>query len=126
MARPLKTGLDYFPLDCVTDEKIEALESEYGIEGFGVWVRLMQSIYRTDTGEINLKDNGFSMWKILGKRCGKDEEYLRKVIGFMVDIGIFNKQAFKKDSILTSNGIKKRVAKINLLREKDRERKEGK
>ena len=45
MARPKKQGLDYFPLDVNVDNKIEILESEYGILGFGFIVRLFQKIY---------------------------------------------------------------------------------
>ena len=45
MARPKKQGLDYFPLDVNVDNKIEILESEYGILGFGFIVRLYQKKY---------------------------------------------------------------------------------
>lgn len=36
MARPLKQGLDYFPLDCQVDVKFELVEAEFGLTGFGV------------------------------------------------------------------------------------------
>ena len=40
-----KSGIDYFPLDVVLDEKFELIEAEYGLTGFGVIVRLLQEIY---------------------------------------------------------------------------------
>lgn len=49
MARPPKTGLEYFPLDVdiAEDEKILYLESETGLEGFAVYVKLLATIYRS-------------------------------------------------------------------------------
>ena len=45
MARPVKSNLDYFPLDCNLDQKFQLLEAEHGIAGFGIIVRLFQTIY---------------------------------------------------------------------------------
>ena len=45
MARPLKTGLDYFPLDVSFDDNIELLEAEEGLEGFAILIKLWQKIY---------------------------------------------------------------------------------
>jgi len=123
MSRPIKEGLDYFPLDCVMDNKIEALESEYGIEGFGVYIRILQTIYQTPNGELKTKDMGFSMWKILGKRCGKPEEYITKCVNHLLSIGLFDKNQFNETGVLTSNGIQKRFRTVLFYRENDRKRK---
>ena len=45
MARQPKQGLDYFPLDVHTDDKIELLEAEHGLTGFAIYVKLLQKIY---------------------------------------------------------------------------------
>ena len=45
MARPVKQNLDYFPLDCNLDQKFQLLEAEHGITGFGIIIRLLQTIY---------------------------------------------------------------------------------
>ena len=45
MARPIKVGLDYFPLDCVLDDKIELIEAEFGLSGFAIIIKLYQKIY---------------------------------------------------------------------------------
>ena len=44
MARPFKSGIDYFPLDVLPDDKFEILESEHGIKGFGVLIKLYQKV----------------------------------------------------------------------------------
>ena len=43
--RPLKNGVDYFPLDVVMDDKIELIESIHGIKGFGIIIKIFQKIY---------------------------------------------------------------------------------
>jgi hypothetical protein len=54
MARPKKIGLEYFPLDCQMDDKVEMLEAEHGLEGFAVYVKLLQAIYQTEAGELDM------------------------------------------------------------------------
>ena len=46
--RPIKQGLDYFPLDVDmdTDDKIVLIESRYGSDGFTVIIKLLMKIYR--------------------------------------------------------------------------------
>ena len=40
-----KSGLEYFPLDVVLDDKFELIEAEFGLTGFAVIVKLFQKIY---------------------------------------------------------------------------------
>ena len=47
MARPIKTGLDYFPMDVDTDEKFELIEAKHEIVGFGIVIKLFQRIYKS-------------------------------------------------------------------------------
>lgn len=47
MARPIKEGLDYFPLNVVLNSKFEIIEARFGIKGFAVIVKLFQHIYGT-------------------------------------------------------------------------------
>ena len=48
MARPQKHGLDYFPFDCdfFDDEKIVAINGQFGIKGEIAAVKLLCAIYR--------------------------------------------------------------------------------
>ena len=43
MARPVKEGLEYFPLDCDIDQddKVALIEAQHGIKGFGVVIKLL-------------------------------------------------------------------------------------
>ena len=51
MARPIKTGLNYFPLDVdfFDDPKICAVTVEHGIKGQAAAIMLLCAIYRNET-----------------------------------------------------------------------------
>jgi len=104
MARPLKNGLDYFPMDVTMDNKIELIEAKHGIEGFGVLVKLYQEIY---------KEGYFIEWTeerdlIFSKRINVCNNKVNEVINDSLRYNIFDKNLHKKYKILTSTGIQKR------------------
>lgn len=121
MARPKKVGLEYFPLDCQLDDKIEMLEAEHGLVGFATYIKLLQHIYQTEAGELDMAV--VFRWKTLGKQLDMSVESLRNLLDTMFAVGLFDKTAFEERQVLTSNGIQKRRKRVAGLREKDRSRK---
>ncbi len=112
MARPFKQGLDYFPLDTNTDSKIEILESEYGLLGFGFIVRMFQKIYMNS---YYLEWNEYSP-SLLKKETGLDKDTIQEMIDFCIKINIFDKEMYSKYNILTSKGIQKRYFTVSKRR----------
>lgn len=108
MARPKKQGLDYFPLDVNIDNKLEILESEYGILGFGFIIRLFQKIYANG---YYLEWNQYSAI-LLKKEIGISKEKINEFINFCLEINIFDKKLYSEHNILTSKGIQKRYFTI--------------
>ncbi len=104
MARPKKQGLDYFPLDVNVDNKLEILESEYGILGFGFIIKLFQKIYANG---YYLEWNQYSA-SLFKKEVGIEKEKINEIIDFCLDINIFDKRLYQQCQILTSRGIQKR------------------
>lgn len=106
MARPKKTGLEYFPLDVdiASDEKIEYLEGETGIEGFGIYIKLLAAIYR----------NGYfipftkTQLSIYSRRFFVDKNTLSAVVSVCKNIGLFDEDMFSRFNVLTSHGIQTR------------------
>ena len=105
MARPIKTGVDYFPLNTMMDDSVKLIEAEYGLTGFAVVVKLWMKIYSGQgyycewTNEVELlfkHDNG------LGGNS------VSEIIASSIKRGIFNRELFEKYHILTSSGIQKR------------------
>lgn len=106
MARPKREGLDYFPLDVNAglDDEIELVEAEYGLEGFAIFIKLLQKIY---------KSNYYIMWtekeKLqFSKRVNVDINRVNVIIMSCLKWGLFNKHLYDTYQILTSRGIQKR------------------
>ena len=120
MARPNKSGLDYFPFDVdfFEDEKIEAIFVEFGIKGEITVVKLLCAIYR----------NGyFILWndrlriKLLKNLPGVSSELLEQIIKRLVKWEFFNESLFNSASILTSTGIQKRFFSVAKRRKQNEE-----
>jgi DnaD/phage-associated family protein len=106
LARPIKQGLDYFPLDVDidADDKVAIIEALHGIEGFGIIIKLLMKIY---------KEGYYYEWTkreqiLFSKRINVDINTLSNIIDDCIKEGLFNQQLFETHGILTSKGIQKR------------------
>jgi DNA replication protein DnaD len=106
MARPIKEGLEYFPLDCDIDQddKIALIEAQHGIVGFGIVIKLLMKIY---------KNGYFYEWTekeqlLFSKRVNVDINEVNVIINDLIKWDFFNKEIFEREKILTSKGIQKR------------------
>ena len=104
MARPTKSGLDYFPLDVdiFEDEKIEAIAGEFGIKGELAVIKLLCAVY---------KKGYFVVWNDLTKATllkrlpGVSKELLEQIVIRLVTWGFFNEDLFNSAKVLTSENI---------------------
>lgn len=100
-----KSGIDYFPLDVILDEKFELIEAEYGLTGFGVIVRLLQEIYGKAgyyiewTTEVAL---------LFARKVGLGGNVVSEIVEASIRRGMFDKEKYDKYRVLTSRGIQKR------------------
>jgi len=108
MARPVKIGLDYFPVDVKLDEKVEYIQAAHGAVGFMVVIKLWAYIYEkahfaewTDTGAM-----------LFAHRNNISPEQLNQVLETCLDIELFDSEMFKNYSILTSRGIQRRYFNV--------------
>ncbi len=104
MARPMKDGVEYFPLDVSLDEKFELIEAEFGLTGFAVVVKLYQKIYQHGyycewTNEVAL---------LFSHRIGLGSNVVSEIVNASIRRGIFDESMFDKYHILTSRGIQER------------------
>lgn len=106
MARPLQTGLAYFPLDVTfdQDDKIALIESDFGIEGFTVIVKLLMKIY----SEGYNYHWGEKEQKLFSRRTGVDVSTVTDVVEAGLHWGLFSLPLFNNYGILSSRGIQKR------------------
>lgn len=113
MARTAKQGLGYFPfdIDFFQDLRIRKLIKYQGGKAITVYALLLCLIY---------KDGYYIRWDeelpfIISEQTGYDEAYIREVIQCCLNIGLFSKELFKAESVLTSKGIQVRYMNINRL-----------
>ncbi len=104
MGRPIKTGLDYFPLDVNLEDKVELIEAEFGLQAFAIIIKLWQKIYQNGYYIQWDKDNVL----LFSRRVNSELTYINSVINSCLIRNIFNAELFEKYSILTSSGIQKR------------------
>lgn len=116
MARPTKDGLDYFPidLDIMDEDSVAFVDAKYGVQAFGLLVRLLMRIYR----------NGYyMMWSereqyLFAKDINVNIDETQTIVNEYINGGFFNKNLYKEYGILTSRGIQKRYLKACERRKK--------
>lgn len=124
MARPMKAGLDYFPHDCdaLSDEKIEALVMLHGPAGYMFYFIMLEKIYKTQGFELNISDaeTGEEIRQIFARKLQVTIQEFDKILSTALKWGCFDRDAYEKRGVLTSNGIKKRAGVVVKKREKMR------
>ena len=123
MARPRKTGLDYFSLDVDFDEKVDAIEIQFGNDGFAVFVKSLQSCYKTEDGEFDCSE--VFRRTTAAKRANVSVERWLEIVQYAADIGLFSKKDWDERKVITSQGIKKRIDAVSADRKAARLRKEA-
>lgn len=112
MGRPLKDGLDYFPLDTKNDDKLDLMEAKYGIEGYAVIIKLWSHIYK----ELGYYYPWGEREQLLfSHRINVDINRVNAIIEYAIKIAIFDKDKAKL-GVLTSRGIQKRYIEASKRR----------
>lgn len=110
MARTSKIGLEYFPMDIdiFSDIKIRKLIKYQGGKAISIYALLLCNIYK----------NGYYIeWDeelpfICSELTGFDEAYVLEVIKTCLSLGLFSKELFDAEGVLTSKGIQERYSRI--------------
>lgn len=121
MARPRKIGLDYFPVRTEFDAELEEHLSYFGNDAAMFWLRVWQGAYQTENGEMSFP--GVFRRKTFAKKLNVTEERLSEMIEAAFELGLLDREAYEERQVLTSRGIRRRIADINGMRETERNRK---
>jgi len=114
MARPLKENLDWFQHDCraSSDEKLEILETKYpnGL-GYAWYFKCLERVYyhqgKLDVSEAETR-------QILCRNLSIIPE---EIIEYSIKIGLFDKEEYVNNKILTSKRIQRNVKPVIFKRE---------
>lgn len=107
MARPTKLGLDYFPHDTHTDEgtALQLLEAEFGLDGYAVYFKLLESIY----AQGYAKQWGEDECLLFAKKMGAvNVPKLSEIIKGCIRRSLFDEGVYNLFQILTSKAIQLR------------------
>ncbi len=115
MARPIKKGLDYFPLNVFLTGSVEYIECMYGAIGvyviISLWKRIYEHSYYYKYDEksplICSKEFGNQLELCFPKKNKQSYEIYDEIAKKAVEFGVFDKGMFEKYSILTSKTIQK-------------------
>lgn len=113
MARPVKKGLDYFPLDVVLGGGMEDINCEYGKLGemvvISLWQRIYRSSYYIEYNEKKLRLYAKEFCGQLETLFGGDGSCGRGIFDAIVQLaaecGIFDRGLLEREGILTSKKI---------------------
>ena len=113
MARPQKTGLDYFPFDVdfFDDDKLQFVSARFGSKGENIAIKLLCKIYKENGYYYNWGEDEALLF---AKRVGGDIQHslVNDIVHELIKRGFFDKGMFDTFKILTSNGIQKRYTQI--------------
>ncbi len=120
MSAPLKEGLEYYPHDTHPDEKIQALVAICGLAGKGFYHTILEIIYAEGKGELDLSDD--DVLQVVIRNMYIDGEIFDKLLNTCLKQKLFDKKLWQEGKVLTSNGIKKRINRVEELRKNARGR----
>ena len=115
MARPIKRGLDYFPLDVnfLSDIKVRRIMRDCGERAVLILINLLCRIYEDEGYYIWWDDDmPFLIADFIGVREGSVDETVKKAL----QVNFFDVEKFNKYNILTSAGIQSRYLEATTKR----------
>jgi hypothetical protein len=110
MPRPIRSGLDYFPLVTAWDVKMKLVKAKFKLIGVGCLIELFKTIY--SEGYALKWDEDTRL--LFADENGIDLDKLEEIVKFAIEKDVFDKGIFEREGYLTSHGIQSRWLKISL------------
>lgn len=111
MARPIKQGLDYFPLDTdlFGDFKIQKLLESFGAKGAATYLFIVCAAYRGNGYYVQCDEKFvFNVAFFLRMK----ETLVNEIIGYCIKVDLFDRGCFEAGRVLTSRGIQRRFLQV--------------
>lgn len=109
MARPIKSGIDYFTLDSDfwSNRKIAILRAEFGMMGVGLYLTILALIYGSRGYYIDWS-NDDCLLVSQGAAGGCTPNQIKEVINGCLRCSLFDERVFKVFNVITSAEIQRR------------------
>lgn len=113
MSRPIKDGVDYFPLDCAffRDDKVRLLRAEFGAKGMYLLMCILCEIYEKN-GYYTRWDKSWCFLMSDGVGCGCSPEFVEEFIEGCLRCSFFDEGVARAFGVLTSVGIQRRYVRM--------------
>lgn len=110
MARPIKKGIDYFPLDVnfLQDLKVRKIRRSCGDQAPLILLCVLAHVYQ-DEGYYLAWDEDVRF--MIAEDTGVSEELVSRTVERAAAVGFFAQQLWQEQGVLTSHGIQARYAK---------------
>lgn len=120
MARPIKHNADYFPHNCDlrNDRRCKALRSKYNLEGYAVFLMLLEIL--TNANHFQISNNPMEIELIAGD-IDIDAKKLNAILEYLSKLGLL----VMEKEVISSPILEDLKKMLNELRGKDRKRKSG-
>lgn len=115
--RPVKQGIDYFPLDVdfFSDIKVRKIVRACGPQSASILICLLCNIYKNE-GYYILWDDDLPF--VIADIVGVSEGAVKEVLTKAVQVGFFDAEIYSVHGVLTSAGIQKRFLLATYQRKK--------
>lgn len=112
MARPLKKGLGYFPLDTdmLSDRKVRRLVHRYGCKGICTYLTVLCEIYGERGYYIPYNDD---FCFDIAFTLDLEEGEVKEIILYCVEVRLFDSELLECRQVLSSAGIQRRFREIS-------------
>ena len=122
MARKLKVGLDYFPIDTdiLLEPKIKKLMKLYGAEFLSIYICFLTMVYSSGYYlEMTLDELADSIWTSLDfKNFELDVDYVKTILLKMEECHMIDSLSLEYDGVVTSKAIQKQFLASTYRRKK--------
>lgn len=111
MARPQKTGLDYFSMDVDIEQDIKVrklLKRKGGARALGVFTHILCQIYKNGY----YADYNEDMLFVISENLYEEEDYVSDIIQYCLELGLLDKGMYDQYNVLTSHGIQARYRQV--------------
>lgn len=98
-------GIPYFRLFCQQDDKLDLLEDEFGLTGFGVVIKLFMRIYGIEGYYCNWDDD--VALSFASRVARTDVDTVQSIVQAAIRRDIFDKDMYERYGILTSMAVQK-------------------
>lgn len=101
-------GITFFPMDTDFDRSMKKFRRLHGVKGIGLWLLIIMAIQKEDGYyiELDLEDDE-SLEDLAFTVDEDDEDFVKKIVEYLIEKDVFSKEMYRKHRILTSKRLQK-------------------